>query len=215
MSSVISLTWNSTSIKYLSSHDKRINKVIHLVGPISYKPYEDSYHFMIDTIVGQMLSNKVADIMCDRLSTLCNGQVTPKIINLLTDNEIRSIGVAWSKVEFIRTLTDKILAKQLDFKSLKTLNDDCIIKQLTAIKGIGSWSAKMYLIFVLNRQDVLPYEDGAFLQGYSWIYRTNDYSIASIRKKCKKWSPYASIAARYLYKALDLGLTKTEFHLFK
>lgn len=73
----------------------------------------------------------------------------------------------------------------------------------------------MYLIFVLDRQDILPYEDGAFLQSYRWLYKTIDCSPASIKSKCKKWSPYSSIAARYLYHALDLGLTKSEFHLFK
>jgi DNA-3-methyladenine glycosylase II len=73
----------------------------------------------------------------------------------------------------------------------------------------------MYLIFVLNRPDVLPVEDTAFLQGYGWAYKTNDYATAAIFAKCKKWKPYSSIAARFLYRALDNGLTKEEFHLFK
>ncbi len=73
----------------------------------------------------------------------------------------------------------------------------------------------MYLIFVLNREDVLPYEDTAFLEGYSWVYKTAQIDRYSVIKRCKKWSPYESIAARYMYKAVDLGLTKTEFHLYK
>lgn len=73
----------------------------------------------------------------------------------------------------------------------------------------------MYLIFVLNRQNVLPVEDVAFLQSYKWLYKTDDTSKDSVMKKCKKLSPYSSIAARYLYRALDTGLTKNEFHLYK
>lgn len=98
---------------------------------------------------------------------------------------------------------------------LPELDDESVIKQLTAIKGIGNWTAKMYLIFVLDRQDILPTEDVAFLQAYKWLYKTTDRSPASITNKCTKWKPYSSIAARYLYRALDSGLTKTEFHLYK
>ena len=75
--------------------------------------------------------------------------------------------------------------------------------------------AKMYLIFTLNRMDVLPYEDVAFLQTYAWLYNKKYLQPAAIIKRCKKWKPYSSIAARYFYYALDMGLTKKEFHLFK
>ncbi len=73
----------------------------------------------------------------------------------------------------------------------------------------------MYLIFVLNRQDVLPWEDGAFLQSYRWMYKTEDSSRKAVEQKCRKWKPYLAIAARFLYRALDEGFTKSEFHLFK
>lgn len=69
----------------------------------------------------------------------------------------------------------------------------------------------MYLIFVLDRMNVLPYEDGAFLQAYKWLYDTSDTSISSIQKRCKKWSPYSSLAARYLYRFLDDGYTKQNY----
>ena len=95
------------------------------------------------------------------------------------------------------------------------MDDPDVIKMLTSIKGIGNWSAKMYLIFALNRQDILPFEDMAFLQTYQWMYKTSDCKPASVSAKCKKWRPYSSIAARYMYRALDMGLTKEEFHLYK
>ena len=73
----------------------------------------------------------------------------------------------------------------------------------------------MFLIFVLDRPDVLPFEDGAFLQTYRWLYKTDEVSPESIKKKCKKWRPYSSYTARYMYRALDTGLTKEPFHLYK
>lgn len=75
--------------------------------------------------------------------------------------------------------------------------------------------SKNVFAFVLDRQDILPIEDGAFLQSYKWLYKTDDISRTSIEKKCKKWKPYSSIATRYLYRALDIGMTKREFHLYK
>ena len=118
-------------------------------------------------------------------------------------------------MKYIRGLTNAVESGDLDFKKLETMNDDEVINELTSLHGIGTWTAKMYLIFALNRQDVLPYEDVAFLQGYEWLYKTKDRSKAAVEKKCKKWKPYSSIAARYLYRALDSGLTKNEFHLYK
>lgn len=95
------------------------------------------------------------------------------------------------------------------------MNDSEVFKYLTSFKGIGKWTTNMYLIFVLNRMDILPTNDTAFLQSYECLYKTTDRSDTSIRKKCKKWKPYSSIASRYLYRALDTGLTKEEFHLHK
>lgn len=102
----------------------------------------------------------------------------------------------------------------LDFSKLPDMTDKAALKELVSLRGIGTWTAKMYLIFVLDRQDILPFEDVAFLQSYKWLYKTEDVSTATIEKKCKKWKPYSSIAARFLYRALDIGFTKEEFHLY-
>ena len=98
---------------------------------------------------------------------------------------------------------------------MDTLSDEEVIASLTKLYGIGKWTAKMFLIFVLERPDVLPVEDGAFLQTYRWVYKMDDCSEKTVYKKCKKWKPYSSIASRFFYRALDAGMTKEEFHLFK
>ena len=126
---------------------------------------------------------------------------------------MRAVGVSYSKANYIKNLTEAVINKQLDFSELPNLDDDTVFKKITSVRGLGSWSAKMYLIFVLNRQNILPFEDSAFLQSYSWLYNTDELKPASIKKKCAKWKPYSSIAARYLYRALDTGLTKEIFNL--
>lgn len=215
MPSTITLTPESESIQYLCKRDKRLARVISLVGTISYKPYEDGYAFLVHEIIEQMLSIKAGAKIYARLEDLCSGNITVTAINSLSDEQIRNIGTSAAKVSYIRALTNAIVSDAINLSALPRLDDKEIIKTLTSVKGIGNWTTKMYLIFVLNRQDVLPTEDVAFLQAYEWLYKTTDRSPASVKNKCKKWKPYSSIAARYLYRALDCWLTKTEFHLYK
>lgn len=216
MGEIIILDNNSPEIQYLCKKDKRLAKVISMVGPITYETHdEDPYEFLIHEIIEQMLSIKAGNKIFSRLVDLCDGKITPSKVNKLSDDQIKSIGTANSKVSFIRNITNAVLNGELDFNSLKGMNDSDVFKYLTSFKGIGKWTANMYLIFVLNRMDILPTNDAAFLQSYEWLYKTTDHSDISIRKKCKKWKPYSSIASRYLYRALDSGLTKEQFHLYK
>lgn len=215
MSEVIKLTVNSEPLIYLANKDKRLAKLFSMVGGITYKPYEDSYRFLLETIIGQMLSNKVANILCERLLQLCDGQITPSTISVLRTDDFRQIGVSKPKASYIFSLTEAVLNDIIDFPAFNSMENQEVIKELTALRGIGSWSAKMYLIFVLNRPDVLPFEDGAFLQSYMWLYKTEDTTSKAVTAKCRKWKPYTSFAARYLYRALDNGLTKKPFQLYK
>ena len=214
MSEVIILDKDNPAVKYLCTKDKRLSKVIDTIGEISYQPHDDGYAFLIHEIIEQMLSIKAGAVIYSRLQVLYNN-ICPEKIAGFTDKQIKSIGTANSKVSYIKGVTEAVLNENLVLSDLQNLSDDEAIKKLTSLRGIGLWTAKMYLIFVLNRQNVLPVEDVAFLQSYKWLYKTDDISKDSVMKKCKKWSPYSSIAARYLYRALDTGLTKNEFYLYK
>lgn len=215
MSEVVTLDAQTASIQYLCRKDKRLAKVIAMIGPIAYVPHADSYSFLVHEIIEQMLSVKAGAKIYGRLEELCGGEISPVTITSLSDEQIKSIGTSTSKVKYIRGLTEAVETGVIDFEQLALMGDSDIVKKLTSLHGIGTWTAKMYLIFALNRQDVLPYEDVAFLQSYEWLYATKDRSRAAVEKKCRKWKPYSSIAARYLYHALDSGLTKTTFHLYK
>ena len=175
---------------------------------------DDPFRFLIHEIIEQMLSVKVGAIIFSRLEALC-GEITPGHILLQTPELLRSTGMSTTKVEYIQIIAHAVRSGSLCLEELAGLPDEEVFKALTSIRGIGPWTAKMYLLFVLNRQNVLPVEDVAFQQSYRWLYKTVDVTPAAIMKKCQKWKPHSSIAARYLYRALDMGLTKTEFHLYK
>jgi len=215
MSKVITLNMEHPAVQYLCKKDKRLAKVIQMVGSITYSPYTNGYPFLVHEIIEQMLSINAGQKIYARLKELCGGIVSPNSVARLTDDEIRSIGTSKSKVAYIRNITDAIISTDLVLDDLAKQTDAEVTATLTKIRGIGNWTAKMYLIFVLNRPDILPWEDGAFLQSYRWIYKTDDICQKAIEQKCRKWKPYSSIGARFMYRALDMGLTKSEFHLFK
>lgn len=215
MQDIITLDMDAPSVRYLCGKDKRLAKVIAMVGTITYSPHTDDYPFLVHEIIEQMLSIKAGQKIYARLASLCDGNVTPDKVAGLSDEEIGSIGTSKPKVSYIRNITDAYLAGEISREILAQKSDDEVTAALTKIRGVGNWTAKMYLIFVLNRPDVLPFEDGAFLQVYRWMYKTEDTSRKAVEQKCRKWKPYSAIAARFLYRALDAGFTKSEFHLFK
>ncbi|MBD8914446.1 MAG: DNA-3-methyladenine glycosylase 2 family protein [Pseudobutyrivibrio sp.] len=216
MPDVVTLNMETPSIQYLCKKDKRLEKVISMVGTITYTTHDNNpYAFLIHEIIEQMLSIKVGATIYNRLVDLCDGNLTPEAINSLSIEQIRSTGTSFTKASYIKGITENVLSGNLVFDDLMEMSDEAVSKKLLSLRGIGQWTAKMYLLFVLDRPDILPYEDVAFLQSYEWMYNSKDKSKESVIKKCAKWKPYSSIASRYLYRALDTGLTKEEFHLYK
>lgn len=200
---------DSESVRYITEIYKTFKTAVEEIGQIEYYLADDPYSFLVEEIIGQMLSEKVATEIYKRLEVLCKGKVTIQSVSKLIDEEILSIHTSKSKVKYIRSLTDAVFSGQLNFEKLQHLSDDEALKTLTKISGIGPWTAKMYLIFVVGRENILPFEDGAFMQGYKWLYNTNDANPEKVKEKCVHWNPYFSIGARYCYEAVDMGLTKT------
>lgn len=198
----------SPEIQYLCQNDVFLCNIINKIGILEYDINDNPYEFLVHEIIEQMLSQKAGCKIFQRLVNLCNGNISPEVIAELSDEDIKSIGTSNSKVSYIRNITNAVLSQDINFNDLYDMDDNEVFKKLTSIKGVGKWTANMYLIFVFNRKDILPTNDAAFLQAYKWLYRTDDVSEKSIREKCKIWKPYSSIAARYLYIALDTGLVK-------
>ena len=197
------------AVSILKKRDKKLAWLMERVGPLSHTDLKDDFLFFIEQVIGQMLSIRVADVMTGRLAALCRGEITASTICSLSVDELKKIGISLRKAECIRQIAFMVENGSLNFGKLKELSDAEIIKSLTAIKGIGNWTAKMYL-YKIDRPDVLPYEDATFLAAYKWLYRTRNVKPEAVRQRCRKWSPYSSIAAMYLYAAFDRKLIATE-----
>lgn len=213
MEECIKLSKKSKCIQHLLNVDERLSLVIRAIGEITYTIHQDPFGFLVNTIIGQMLSNKVKDIIWGRFISLCEGTISPKSILNLSNKQMRLVGISENKIEYIINLAYVISNNPNFFRLLDSLDDASIIKELTKIKGIGPWSSKMYLIFILDRQDILPLEDRAFLQAFSWLYNLEKPTIKEIKQYTAAWRPYSSIASRYLYHALDKGYTKTNIEI--
>lgn len=158
---------NHPAVQHICKHDKRLEKVVQMVGPIQYSIHTDSgYAFLIHEIIEQMLSVKAGQKIYARFEELCGGEVNPDRVSQLSIERIKEAGMSKSKARSILAVTSAIIDETVDLDSFSKANDNEVAKQLTSIHGVGSWTAKMYLLFVLGRPDVLPYEDGAFLQTY-------------------------------------------------
>ena len=213
----MTISMETGSIKHLVKNDVKFPVLFNLIGEISYNLTSDYYRFIIETIIGQMLSNKVADIITLRLKKLCDsGKIDVNSINALNFNDLLSIGISRKKAQCIIDFTKYYKNNNFNKRCLYKLSDDEIIKEITSIKGLGIWSAKMFLLFVLGRENILPHEDTAYLQAFLWYNEmTSLPSKSEIIQISNKWTPYNSIVARYLYKALDNGFTKSPFNSYK
>jgi len=212
MRKIVTLNENSDAIKHLISVDDQFFTLYRLIGEMPLRLSNDPYAFIVETIIGQMLSNKVSDIFIARLLELCGGKIDALSVGQLSCAKLRTIGISNRKAQYILDFTKNYHPSDYSCKKMSALSDDAIIKKLTSIKGLGMWTAKMFLLFVLGREDILPYEDKAFLQAFAWYNGLESFpKTDEIKSMCQKWSPYTSIAARYLYRALDKGLTKNPF----
>lgn len=204
MESRIELTLTSPEVAHLLAADPTLGALIERVGPISQRLENDGFNSLASAIVSQQLSDKAASTIWGRVETALGG-VTPKTIVAADTDTLRGAGLSGSKTSFLRDLAERTLDGRLDIDRIATLPDDDIIAELTAVKGIGRWTAEMYLIFSLGRPDVLALDDGALRTTVGWLY---GFECAAGREDVARigepWSPYRSTASLYLWRGLAL-----------
>ncbi|HEX8027674.1 MAG TPA: DNA-3-methyladenine glycosylase [Vicinamibacterales bacterium] len=158
------------------------------------------------SIASQQLSVKAAATIFGRFCDLFppDRKPTPERVMTLTDDQIRGVGFSRPKVSFIKDLATHVLDKRLDLKGLKKHPDDEVMKQLVAVKGIGRWTAEVFLMFRLGRMDILPADDLGLMNAVQRAYGLRKRpDAAKLRKMGEDWSPYRSVAAWYLWQSLS------------
>ena len=205
-----------TAARSLANNDNLLGPIISASGPCRIKPHHDHYGELVSSIVGQQLSTKAAATIWQRVLTLFNGKMpTPQQLIKVDDQKLRDVGLSWAKVSYIKDLARHILNEELDLGHISSMTNDQLIEQLTAVKGLGEWSAHMFMIFGLGRLDVLPVGDlgvrKAVMNLYGLREMPNPAQIVTIAND-NNWHPYESVASWYLWQSLDNNPQKPSRH---
>lgn len=170
---------------------------------ISPKIHTDYYQGLVGEIIGQQLSGRVADVIEGRLKAKIKGTLTPDKILKMDEDELRNCGMAWSKVRAIKDLSLKVKNKELHIKNLNDLPDVEVKKELVAVKGIGPWTADMFLMFTLGRSDIFPTEDLGIKKGFEKVTGKKWDKLKSPKFAERYWKPYRTVASWYLWRSLE------------
>jgi len=164
----------------------------------------DPFHALIHAIIAQQLSTKAAATIESRFSALFAGRPTPAAVAGAPDDRLRSVGISPQKLTYIRDLCARVLDGSLGLDTLEALADDEVIAALTSVKGIGRWTADMFLMFRLHRPDVLPVGDLGIVKAVQRAYKLPSLpSPERLTRIGETWRPYRSVACWYLWASLD------------
>ena len=193
--------------RVLLRRDPVLAALIRRQGPCGLVAAQRADHFsaLVRAITFQQLSTKAATTIYNRMAALMPAGVpTPAGFAALSDDELRAAGMSRQKTAYLRDLCEKVVSKKIDLDTLESLSDDEVIAALVTIKGIGRWSAEMFLIFRLLRPDVLPVGDLGIVTAVQKAYRLRKKPTADrLRRMGEAWRPYRSIASWYLWRSLD------------
>jgi DNA-3-methyladenine glycosylase II len=192
----------------LMRRDPVLAAIIRQHGPCGLAAVRDRYdHFamLVRAIVFQQLSTKAATTIHTRLMAhMPSGTPTPDALLALTDEQLRTAGISRQKAKYLRDLGEKVRDGLVPLESVDTLSDEDVIAALTQVKGIGRWTAEMFLIFRLGRPDVLPLTDLGIINAIRKAYRLRKKPTPDrLRKLAEPWRPYRSIACWYLWRSLE------------
>jgi len=203
MSKILKLEKNSVESNYIKAKDEKLGKLIDYIGDYTIELKGDYFESLARSIVGQQLSVKAAQTIWIRLYSLCEN-MTPDTIIDLDEESLRSVGISKTKVKYLKNLSQAVIDKVIDLDNMDNLDEDTIIKQLTSVKGIGKWTAEMFLIFTLGKIDIFSIGDLGLKRAMNWIYSEgDDLSNSEIIEITSKWKPYKTIGSLYLWEVLN------------
>ena len=189
--------------KILRNNDPVLSKIISATPNNQYltinkKPFET----LANAIIGQQISVMAATSILRKLNNKIPS-ISAKNINKLHHMTLKSCGLSRQKILYLRILSKMCICKPSLFTDLKHLSNNDIICELTKLKGIGEWTAQMYLIFQLNRQDVVPMLDIGFINSFKKIYKINDIKSKKSEQILQSWKPYSTVAVWYIWRVID------------
>ena len=193
------------AVNHLKKSDPVLRSIIERVGPCRMEFGEPTFHSVAESIISQQLNGKAAVTIFKRFTDAAGLPVTPEGILKLSDEQLRAVGLSKQKSSYVRDLAEKTKAGLLDFSRLHEQSNEDVIEHLTQVKGVGVWTAHMFLMFTLRREDVLPTGDYGIQAAMKKHYRKRKLpKPKDMEKIAKAWAPYRSIACWYLWRSLDI-----------
>jgi DNA-3-methyladenine glycosylase II len=196
----------SKARRLLSRRDPVIGDLIRRHGPcgLADAQHEDAFTALTHSIISQQLSTKAAATIARRFDALFGGAPTPGALASVDDAQLRAVGLSSQKIRYMRDLCSRVADGSLTLEKVNELPDEDVIQSLTQIKGIGRWTAEMFLMFRLHRPDVLPVDDLGILKAVQRAYGLRKLPRAErLTKIGEPWRPYRSVACWYLWASLE------------
>ena len=192
------------AIEHISKSDSLMSELIAKIGECTLERNENYYVTLLSSIINQQLSGSAADSIYKRLLGEVGGELSPSNVFSLYPQQFRRAGVSKAKEEYIRRLSFEFITNENFLSKLEEKTDSEVLSILTNLKGVGKWTAEMFMIFGLNRLDILPMGDSGFRRAVSKFYNggipATDDDIINISDK---WRPYRSVAVWYLWRGID------------
>jgi DNA-3-methyladenine glycosylase II len=188
----------------LMKQDRILKKIIPKYGSGFLVTRGDAFTTLARAIVGQQISVAAAQAVWDRVEIASKKKVNPKNILALSVEELRAAGLSGRKVEYIQDLAEHFDFGRLHANQWKDMDDESVIKELSAIRGIGRWTAEMFLIFNLVRPDILPLDDVGLIKAISHNYFSGEpVSRHEAREVAANWAPWRTVATWYMWRSID------------
>ena len=194
------------AVSELRERDPSLAEVISKIGPCHLERRAQGLAALVYSVIGQQLSNSSARAIRSRFDILFeNDSIDPQGLAETSEEELRKTGMSLAKARCLRSLAEHVLSDKINFLKLESIGDEAVISTLTQVKGIGRWTAEMYLMFSLRRLDVFPISDLGIRTAMLHVYNLPETGfIALARQTAEQWRPYRTIACWYLYRYLDM-----------
>jgi len=199
------------AILHLKSVDPVMKDLIDRAGPFTLKLNRNRFGMLVRSILSQQISTKAARSIRLRLDALLKpNQLSAAAIDRLTDDEMRSAGLSRQKISYLRDLSSRVLDQRLRLERIGRLSDEEAIEELVQVKGIGRWTAQMFLIFSLGRFDVFPHDDLIIRSSIKELYEFEELpSKQQSHAIAETWKPYSSVATWYCWRLIDVKKAQT------
>jgi DNA-3-methyladenine glycosylase II len=194
-------------ILHLRRNDEVLAKIIAAGNHFPLKPRRFYYRQLLKSIIGQQLSITVARVIIERFFRRFGRRPKPEEVLAAGDDELRALGISAQKLSYIKDLSEKVISGELKLDGISKLSDEEVIEELTRVKGIGEWTAHMFLIFTLRRLNILPTGDLGIRKAVMMLYQFDKLPTEDeVRSTAEKnnWQPYNSIASWYLWRSLEM-----------